>query len=55
MTLTNGVSIETVSKMLGHRNLRTTHHHAKIIDKKVGDDMKQLASKFKELAAASSF
>jgi site-specific recombinase XerD len=55
VTLTNGVSIESVSKMLGHKNLRTTQHYAKIIDKKVGDDMKQLASKFKELAVASSF
>jgi site-specific recombinase XerD len=55
MTLTNGVSIESVSKMFGHKNLRTTQHYAKIIDKKVGDDMKQLASKFKGLAAALSF
>ena len=28
VTLTNGVPIETVSKMLGHRNLKTTQHYA---------------------------
>lgn len=42
VTLTNGVPIESVSKMLGHRNLRTTQHYAKIIDQKVGEDMNKL-------------
>jgi hypothetical protein len=37
VTLTNGVPIETVSKMLGHRNLKTTQHYAKILDLKVSD------------------
>jgi site-specific recombinase XerD len=45
VTLTNGVPIETVSKMLGHRNLKTTQHYAKIIDRKVSDDMKLLKKK----------
>jgi integrase len=45
VTLTNGVPIETVSKMLGHRNLKTTQHYAKIIDRKVSDDMNQLKKK----------
>ncbi len=39
VTLTNGVPIETVGKMLGHKNLRTTQHYAKIIDSKVEEDM----------------
>jgi site-specific recombinase XerD len=39
VTLANGVPIESVSKMLGHKNLRTTQHYAKILDRKVGDDM----------------
>ncbi|MCI0750254.1 MAG: tyrosine-type recombinase/integrase, partial [Flammeovirgaceae bacterium] len=46
VTLTNGVPIETVSKMLGHRNLKTTQHYAKILDLKVSEDMKVLRSKF---------
>lgn len=46
VTLTNGVPIESVSKMLGHKNLRTTQHYAKVLDKKVSDDMKILKNKF---------
>ncbi len=46
VTLTNGVPIESVSKMLGHKNLRTTQHYAKILDKKVSEDMKILREKF---------
>ena len=46
VTLTNGVPIETVSKMLGHKNIKTTQHYAKILDKKVSEDMKILRDKF---------
>ncbi|GHC60510.1 site-specific integrase [Ulvibacter litoralis] len=46
VTLTNGVPIESVSKMLGHKNLWTTQHYAKILDKKVSEDMKVLRDKF---------
>ncbi len=46
VTLTNGVPIETVSKMLGHKSLKTTQHYAKIVDKKVSEDMKDLKQKF---------
>ncbi len=39
VTLSNGVPIESVSKMLGHKNIRTTQIYAKILDKKVSEDM----------------
>ncbi len=45
ITLTNGVPIESVSKMLGHKDLRTTQHYAKIVDRKISDDMKALKQK----------
>ena len=45
VTLSNGVPIESVSKMLGHKSLRTTQHYAKILDRKVSDDMKALKDK----------
>lgn len=45
VTLSNGVPIESVSKMLGHKNLKTTQHYAKILDKKVSDDMAVLRGK----------
>ena len=45
VTLTNGVPIESVSKMLGHKSLKTTQHYAKILDRKVSDDMTILRDK----------
>lgn len=42
VTLSNGVPLETVSKMLGHTNLKTTQHYAKILDKKISEDMQKL-------------
>lgn len=42
VTLTNGVPIETVSSMLGHKNLRTTQIYAKVVEHKVGEDMDRL-------------
>jgi site-specific recombinase XerD len=46
VTLSDGVPIETVSKMLGHRNLKTTQHYAKILDIKISTDMKSIRDKF---------
>jgi integrase len=45
ITLQNGVPIETVSKMLGHKDIRTTQHYAKTLDIKVGKDMAALSEK----------
>lgn len=42
VTLSNGVSLESVSKMLGHKSIKTTQHYAKILDKKVSEDMSGL-------------
>ena len=45
VTLTNGVPIETISKMLGHTKLATTQIYAKVIERKVSDDMQLLREK----------
>lgn len=45
VTLTNGVPLETVSKMLGHSSLRTTQHYAKIVGSKIESDMLNLAQR----------
>jgi len=47
VTLSNGVPIESVSKMLGHTSIKTTQHYAKILDMKVGADMEKLRGKYK--------
>jgi len=52
VTLSNGVPIESVSKMLGHRRIATTQHYAKIIDKKVGEDMDKLELRLDGMFAA---
>ena len=46
ITLTNGVPIETVSKMLGHNNIKTTQIYARVIDSKISADMMKLREKF---------
>lgn len=58
VTLSNGVPIESVSKMLGHKSIRTTQHYAKITDRKVANDMENLkavleAAKNKEIKKTS--
>lgn len=44
VTLSNGVPLETVSKMLGHTKLSTTQIYAKVLDTKVSQDMGALKS-----------
>lgn len=45
MILSKGVPIESVSKMLGHTNIRTTQVYARITNKKIEEDMLALAGK----------
>ena len=45
VTLTNGVPIESVSKMLGHRSLKTTQVYAKIVHNKLAEDMSKLSDR----------
>jgi site-specific recombinase XerD len=48
VTLSNGVPIESVSKMLGHSSLKQTQHYAKILDVKLSADMLLLKQKLSE-------
>ncbi len=45
VTLQNGVSIESVSRMMGHSNIKTTQHYARIVDKKIAYDMVELSKR----------
>jgi site-specific recombinase XerD len=47
LCLTEGMSIESVSKLLGHTKIKTTQIYARIIDRKLSDDMDQLAKRLK--------
>jgi len=47
VTLSNGVPIETVSKMLGHTKLSTTQIYARVLDDKISRDMETLREKLK--------
>ncbi|WP_070568945.1 site-specific integrase [Sphingobacterium sp. HMSC13C05] len=52
VTLSNGVPIESVSKMLGHTNLRTTQLYAHLLDEKIAHDMAPLKVLFAGTASA---
>jgi len=45
VTLSNGVPIETVSKLLGHTKLSTTQIYARVVEQKIGEDMGKLQLK----------
>lgn len=45
VTLSNGVPIETVSKLLGHSKIASTQIYAKVIERKVSEDIKVLNTK----------
>jgi site-specific recombinase XerD len=42
ITLSNGVPIESVSKMLGHTTIRSTQVYAKVVEQKLSEDMQNL-------------
>lgn len=44
-TLSKGVPIETVSKMLGHTNIKTTQIYARVVNEKISVDMQILSDK----------
>lgn len=46
VTLSNGVPIESVSKMLGHNSITTTQHYARITEQKISHDMEHLKNIF---------
>ncbi len=54
LTLTKGVSIESVSKMLGHTNIKTTQIYARITDAKVSNDMASFAERIEAKKAKSN-
>jgi site-specific recombinase XerD len=54
VTLSNGVPIETVSKILGHTSLKTTQIYAKVIENKVADDMQKLRTKLEKTVKSNA-
>lgn len=53
ITLANGVPIETVSKLLGHTKISTTQIYARVLDKKISEDIGALQQKLNIKEAAS--
>lgn len=49
VTLNNGVPIETVSQMLGHKSIKVTQLYAKILDRRISNDMQILRNKIAEI------
>ena len=47
--LTNGMPIETLSKLMGHTSIRTTQIYAKIVAQKVSNDIETLSKKIESI------
>lgn len=45
VTLSNGVPIETVSKLLGHSKISSTQVYARVVERKISEDMQMLRDK----------
>jgi site-specific recombinase XerD len=54
VTLENGVALETVQKMLGHKTIRTTQIYARMTKRRIGADMSTLATKLNSNSAISA-
>jgi integrase len=46
VALGNGISIESISQMLGHTNTKITHQYARVSDLKISNEMKLLKDKY---------
>ena len=46
VTLSNNISLEVVSKMMGHTNTRMTTHYAKLIDRCIGEQMDRIIDNY---------
>ena len=49
LLLSEGISIESIAKMMGHTNIATTQVYAKVTDQKISDDMDRLMQKRKTM------
>ena len=49
VTLEEGVPIETISKMLGHSNIKTTQVYARVTPKKLFEDMDRFIEATRDL------
>jgi len=45
ITLANKVSLQNVSKMLGHTSTRMTEHYARVLDQTIMEDMENVAER----------
>ncbi len=53
VTLSNGVPIETVSKLLGHAKLSTTQIYANVVERKIKEDMSKLQKRLNNTAQSA--
>lgn len=48
LMLSAGIPIESISKMMGHTNIKTTQIYARVTDDKISEDMDRLMEKRKK-------
>ena len=47
LLLSEGISIESIAKMMGHTNISTTQVYARVTDQKISEDMDRLMERRK--------